>query len=114
MAHSIANCNPEHCAAAHLTYNAFRAAMRETELGALWFNARRQSPGDVLLLPPDIVIDITDYIESKKEAMARHASQGLAEGVFENRVRLQGEWWGRVAGVKRAEAFKTVLNGRFS
>ncbi|HIE28189.1 TPA: hypothetical protein EYP66_12960 [Candidatus Poribacteria bacterium] len=66
------------------------------------------------MLSPDIVIDITDYTEIKRKAMARHASQGLIGGAFEERVRSQGEWWGRVAGVKQAEAFKTVLSGRFS
>ena len=114
ITHSIANCNPEHCAAAHLTYNAFRIAVRETELGALWFNASRQGTGDVLMLSPDIVIDITNYIEIKREAMARHVSQGLVGGAIEELVRSQGEWWGRVAGVKRAEAFKTVMSGRLS
>ena len=93
---------------------AFLEITCKVPLGALWFNARRQGAGDVLMLSPDILIDITDYIEIKREAMARHVSQGLVGGAFEERVRSQGEWWGSVAGVKRTEAFKTVMSGRLS
>ena len=112
VTHSIANTNPEHCSVSHLTFSAFRIAMGESELGALWFNARRQSSGDVLALSPDIVIEISDYVDIKREAMGRHVSQGLLGSAVEERIRFQGEWWGRTVGVQRAEAFKTVVDGR--
>ena len=45
ITHSIANPNPEHCAAAHLTQKAFRAAMRRADLRELWFCCRMQRHG---------------------------------------------------------------------
>ncbi|MBN1675065.1 MAG: PIG-L family deacetylase [Kiritimatiellae bacterium] len=110
--HSIANGNPEHGAAAHLVHSAFRLAAREVALGELWFTARRQSSGDVLLLAPDVLIDITDWMEIKLRAMACHKSQYLDTEPQRERALRQCAWWGGVAGVTYAEPFKRVASAR--
>ena len=105
ITHSIANTNPEHCAAAHLTQKAFRAAMRRADLRELWFCCRMQSPSDVLFLSPNVLIDVTDYYPLKVEALRAHQSQNVPLDC----VRNTDEYWGRVAGAEVAEAFRTVI-----
>jgi len=105
MTHNIANCNPEHCAAAHLTHSAFQRARGQADLRELWFTTRVQSPGDVLFLSPDVLIDISQYRDLKVEAMRAHRSQRLP---FE-RIEMTDRYWGRVAGVPFAEPFRTVV-----
>ncbi|MEW6355823.1 MAG: PIG-L deacetylase family protein [Planctomycetota bacterium] len=107
ITHNIANTNPEHCAAAHLTHHAFQIARGRVELGELWFTCRVQSPGDIIRLSPDVLIDISDYHPTKWEALQRHRSQRIAW----DRVRVTDEYWGKVAGVKYAEAFRTISRG---
>lgn len=107
MTHNIANCNPEHCAAAHLVHRAFSVARNRAAVGELWFTCRVQSPSDVLFLSPDTLVDITNYHEVKLEALRRHKSQRISL----DRVRVTDEYWGKVAGVKYAEPFKLILRG---
>jgi len=105
ITHNIANCNPEHCAAAHLTHRAFLQARGRADLGELWFTCRVQSSSDIIRLSPDVLIDITDYHETKWEALQKHRSQRIAY----DRVRVTDEYWGKVAGVKYAEPFRTII-----
>ncbi len=105
MTHSVGNCNAEHCAAAHLAHSAFQRARHQADLRELWFTCRMQSPSDVLLLTPDVLIDITAYQELKVAAMQAHRSQRLPL----DRVRMTDQYWGRVAGVPFAEPFRTVV-----
>lgn len=107
MTHSVGNCNPEHCAAGHLTFTAFQWAKAEAGLGELWMTTRVQSAGDVLHLDPDVLVDITPYRDLKVQAMECHRSQRLP---FE-RIRQTDEYWGRVAGAAFAEPFRTVARG---
>jgi LmbE family N-acetylglucosaminyl deacetylase len=102
ITHSIANVNPEHIAAAHLTQKAFRGARAPREL---WFCCRVQSPGDVMFLSPDVLIDITPWYPLKVASLRAHSSQNVAL----DRVRNTDEYWGRVAGAEVAEAFRTVI-----
>ena len=99
ITHSVGNCSAEHAAAGHLTHQAFRRARERVEIGELWFTCRVQSPGDVLVLAPDTLIDITAYHALKMEALALHRSQRIPL----DRVRMTDEYWGRVAGVKHAD-----------
>jgi LmbE family N-acetylglucosaminyl deacetylase len=107
ITHSIANVNPEHCATAHLTHKAFRAAMTKADLRELWFCCRMQSPADVLFLSPNVLIDITKYYPLKVAALRAHESQ-VGQALLD-RVRNTDEYWGRVAGAEVAEAFQTVI-----
>ncbi|MDD4870845.1 MAG: PIG-L family deacetylase [Kiritimatiellae bacterium] len=108
MTHSISNCNPEHCAAAHLVHNAFLRIKSKIPDSELWFTCRVQSPSDVLFLSPDVLIDTTKYHDAKFEALRRHKSQRIPL----DRVMTTDEYWGKVAGVKYAEPFKIILRGR--
>ena len=105
IAHNIANGNPEHCAAAHLTHSAFRQAAGKAGLKELWMTCRVQSPSDILFLSPDALVDITKYHEMKLEALRRHKSQRIDL----ERVTNTDKYWGRVAGTTYAEAFRTVI-----
>ena len=105
MTHSVGNCNPEHCAAAHLAHSAFQTARHHADLRELWFTCRVQSSSDVLHLDPDVLVDITEHQELKVEAMRAHRSQRLPF----DRVRMTDQYWGRVAGVPFAEPFRTIV-----
>ena len=105
ITHNIANCSSEHCAASHLTHNAFRRAAAKAGLKELWMTCRVQSSGDILFLSPDVLVDITKYHEMKLESLRRHKSQRIDL----NRVIATDTYWGRVAGAPFAEAFRTVI-----
>jgi LmbE family N-acetylglucosaminyl deacetylase len=113
ITHSIADADPEHSAAAHLTYSAFRAAMRKAGLRELWFTCRVGSPDDVLFLEPDVLIDITTCYALKTEALLAHFTRPRHEDwdprVPLERVRKTDVYWGRVAGVEVAEPFRTAV-----
>lgn len=105
MTHSVGNCNPEHCAAAHLTHSAFQTARHQAPLRELWFTTRVQSAGDILHLDPDVLIDITPYRDLKVQALQAHRSQRIPF----DRVEMTDRYWGRVAGTTFAEPFRTVV-----
>ena len=105
ITHNIASCSSEHTAAAHLTHSAFRYARGKADLKELWFTCRVQSPGDVLFLSPDVLVDITKRHEMKLEALRRHKSQRINL----DRVIATDKYWGMVAGAPYAEAFRTVI-----
>jgi LmbE family N-acetylglucosaminyl deacetylase len=69
ITHNIANGNPEHCAASHLTTSAFRQAAGKAGLKELWMTCRVQSPSDILFLSPDVLVDIAKYPEMKLDAL---------------------------------------------
>ncbi len=105
ITHNIANSNPEHCAAAHLTHSAFRHAAARAGLRELWMTCRVQSPSDILFLSPNVLVDVAKYHDMKLESLRRHRSQRIDL----NRVIATDAYWGRVAGAPYAEAFRTVV-----
>jgi LmbE family N-acetylglucosaminyl deacetylase len=58
---------------------------------------------------PDLVIDITDTMDLKLKAIARHASQVADFGTVEARVRRRAATLGEVKGCTFAEGFDRVV-----
>ena len=87
---------------------AAKPARSKVPASELWFTCRVQSPSDVLFLAPDVLIDITEYHDIKFEALSLHKSQRIPL----DRVNQTDAYWGKVAGVKYAEAFKLILRGQ--
>jgi LmbE family N-acetylglucosaminyl deacetylase len=67
--------------------------------------------GEVYLMghtEPDVVIDITETMERKLEALRHHASQFKDFGVVEARVRERNAEIGKPHGMTYAEAFRSI------
>ena len=105
IAHNITEPSAEHRAAAALTYRAFRAARNQADIRELWFSCRLQGPDHILFVCPDVLVDITEQFSTKLEAIRAHRSQRISL----ERFTMIAEHWGQVAGVKYAEAFRTVF-----
>ncbi len=64
-------------------------------------------------LDPDHRVDIGETIETKMEALSKHASQGMESGAgFREMVKAWARTQGREAGVAYAEAFRRLVRRR--
>jgi len=80
-----------------------RAAMNLKKRPHLYFfevNSGSQSQG----FCPDSYVDISAFLEKKKQALFTHVSQD-GQGVWRDHHEIISAWRGREAGVKAAEAF---------
>lgn len=114
---SYVDFNPEHYATANLTYNAFHLAAKTVELGTLF--AARWGEGAFTPHAFDVIVDITEYINKKTEAISKFVSQfgpGIKD-IEKNRDRFVG-WFSGVGGLaaesppRYREAFATIANAR--
>jgi LmbE family N-acetylglucosaminyl deacetylase len=107
--HSI-DYNPEHNGTALLTVNAYRQAHNEGYRGILlaWVSQQRYD----FKMAPDVIVDISEYIDKKIEVQLLHASQ--AEEIWPERFRATAKFWGKWSyncKGEYGEAFKTIRIG---
>lgn len=110
--HSI-DYNQEHNGTALLVVNAFDCAHKKGVRGTLlsWVSSQRY----YFKTAPDVIIDISDYMDKKMEILFLHVSQANKNWI--ERYRTVAKFWGTWSGNcsaegKYAEAFKTVRIGK--
>ncbi len=98
----------EHWATCVLVLKAFRKARERVELGTLY--AWAGSGTATVSIAPDLLVDITDTIQTKYIALSKHVSQGFQE-IPDPPNRARELYWGSFIGVRFAEAFMTLARG---
>jgi len=101
----------EHNGTALLVVNAFEEAHKEGARGTLlaWVSQQRYA----FKLAPDVIIDISDYMDRKIEIQLLHASQ--ANKNWPERWRATALFWGKWSfncKGEYGEAFKTLRIGK--
>ncbi|MCK9265297.1 PIG-L family deacetylase [bacterium] len=97
--------DPEHRNVSSLVFKAFKLAEKEVELGSL-YNWGPTSAGVIKYIKPDMLVDISQYFQTKLKAFYVHTSQ-VGERL-KRIVNQRAERWGRELGVSHGEAFLKV------
>jgi len=102
--------DPEHRSTCTLIFKAFKEAAKEIELGS-FYGWSPSSYGEIINIPPDTFVDISGYLEIKYKAFLKHKSQATQKR--KTFIKERASSWGNKIGVKYAEAFRTIIKGKF-
>lgn len=113
--HPMESHHPDHAKVAQWTIEAARAAggffadLKPHKVSNIFFYGYQFHPNMVKLghpvLPPDVVVDITEVVKDKAEAFMAMPSQYNTEKVVWSRLNSFEKEWGRQYGFEYAETF---------
>lgn len=109
LTHSL-DIDPEHRSTCNLIFLAFKEALKEMELGSL-YGWGPSSGGEIINIPPDTFVDISDHLDVKYRAFLKHKSQ--ATQLRKTLIKERASFWGKKRRVEYAEAFRTIIKGKF-
>lgn len=89
---------------------AFKKAAKEVEIGSL-YGWGPSSGGEIINIPADTFVDISEYLDIKYRAFLKHKSH--ATPLRKTLIKERASFWGKKIGVKYAEAFRTIIKGNF-